>query len=485
MKTIISICFLLFIVMTVQAQQAMHSYTAAVARLHSLSDGINKSKERGAALADFYYARIDEAGKEKAMTETGDILRQYLDYDFYAAFGFMMKTARTKEDMKAFSDRYMQKKEREMIVQLANTMASGSLTEKNYPANIPAPGKGVKGTWALIMDKQTINKPVAATTNNNGKTELDKGHIAYRVKNYPEAVYRYKLAADKGNEEAMYNLGLMYTEGVGFKQSYSEALNWFKKAAEKEYAAAMYNIGVMHYYAQGTPQNYAEAIQWFKKAAEKNDIKAMNNLGIMYDNSQGVPKNHTEAFSWYKKAAEKGYTQAKHNVGVLYAFGRGVQQNYPEARKWLKEAASEGYALSPQVLWAIDKATYVSLLLNTNILTSDKYEEDGGSFSMDKNFEVAPAKLNGKWGFIDSKDKVIIPFQYEKAHYLSFVEGFAAVMQNGKWGFIDKTGKTVVPFLYDDIELGHFVNGYAKVVKNGQTLFIDQKGKEIKAVFTE
>ena len=56
-------------------------------------------------------------------------------------------------------------------------------------------------------------------------------------------------------------------------------------------------------------------------------------------------------------------------------------------------------------------------------------------------------KQNGKYGFIDKKGKVIIPFQFDDAE--SFSDGLAKVRQNDKYGFVDKEGKVVVPFLFD------------------------------------
>lgn len=247
-------------------------------------------------------------------------------------------------------------------------------------------------------------------------------------------------------------------------------------------------------YAKGaqayTQKNFTEAFKWFKIAADKGNVKAAAILGAMCYNGEGVSKNETEGFKWYKLAAEGDYLEAKHNVGLFYAAGKGVQANYHEARKWLKEAAKEGYSKSPEILWELDKNIFALMLMSPSQLHDwegsngklgykDKASgsvwipakyEDGGLISEVE--QLAPAKLNGKWGFIDLYDKTVIPFQYEDAEPLSFIEGLAAVKQNGKWGFIDKSGKTIIPFQYDKVELGCFVNGYAKVIQNGKTLFI-------------
>ena len=49
-------------------------------------------------------------------------------------------------------------------------------------------------------------------------------------------------------------------------------------------------------------------------------------------------------------------------------------------------------------------------------------------------------KQNGKYGFIDKKGKVVVPFQFDDTAY-SFSDGLAYVKQDGKYGFIDKMVK--------------------------------------------
>ncbi len=66
-------------------------------------------------------------------------------------------------------------------------------------------------------------------------------------------------------------------------------------------------------------------------------------------------------------------------------------------------------------------------------------------------------KIN--WGFIDFKGNNVISFDYEDA--IPFSEGLAGVKKNNKWGFIDKYGIVQIPFIYDSVE--HFKNGFAKI----------------------
>ena len=48
----------------------------------------------------------------------------------------------------------------------------------------------------------------------------------------------YKLAADKGDAEAMFNIGVLYVNGNGVTRDYKEAMKWFELAANKGVAEA-------------------------------------------------------------------------------------------------------------------------------------------------------------------------------------------------------------------------------------------------------
>ena len=59
-------------------------------------------------------------------------------------------------------------------------------------------------------------------------------------------------------------------------------------------------------------------------------------------------------------------------------------------------------------------------------------------------------KKGNKWGFVDSKGKVVIEPQYEGAR--SFANGLAGVCVDGKWGFINKDNKIVIKCSYVDTD---------------------------------
>jgi hypothetical protein len=120
-----------------------------------------------------------------------------------------------------------------------------------------------------------------------------------------------------------------------------------------------------------------------------------------------------------------------------------------------------------------------------------------------------------KWGFIDDKGEITIPFIYDfvnpfenglayakigsqeffitiqnlrlKGNYDEvriFSERIAAVKKNGKWGFINERGELEIPIVYNEVDYFR-PSGLCSVTKNGKAGFINKNGKEIIPIIYE
>jgi hypothetical protein len=90
---------------------------------------------------------------------------------------------------------------------------------------------------------------------------------------------------------------------------------------------------------------------------------------------------------------------------------------------------------------------------NGKELLAVKYEDLSRDYS-GQIYPSAPptkAKLNGKWGYIDSTGKEATPFKYDAIDHAYFY--LIPVNVSGNWGFIDRSGKEITPLKYDEIEL--------------------------------
>ncbi|MBF0127147.1 MAG: sel1 repeat family protein [Magnetococcales bacterium] len=116
----------------------------------------------------------------------------------------------------------------------------------------------------------------------------------------------------------------------------------FRDAADQGDAEAQYNLGVMLEKGQGTPRSCAEAAQWYRLAADQGFALAQYNLGVLYLQGTGVPHREREATRWFRKAAEQGFAEAQYNLGVMYKDGRGVARDVLQAYVWITLAAGQG-----------------------------------------------------------------------------------------------------------------------------------------------
>jgi hypothetical protein len=112
---------------------------------------------------------------------------------------------------------------------------------------------------------------------------------------------------------------------------------------------------------------------------------------------------------------------------------------------------------------------------------------------------ISAKNTAGKWGVIDTQNKVVIPFDYDE-FYGGLVGGswedkndkgeLLKVKKGSFWGAIDYTNKTVIPFEYEDInyvgELGViFVGkgGKKGVLSKRNEVLVPVKYDEIAAVY--
>jgi len=119
-----------------------------------------------------------------------------------------------------------------------------------------------------------------------------------------------------------------------------------RKAADQGDVEAQYSLGVCYIKGKGVGRNLSEAIEWFSKAAEQGHAKAQTYLGMSNLSGVGVKTNPVEAVKWLNKASEQGETIAQMALAGCYADGNGITQNLIEAYKWAAIALAGDFFLS-------------------------------------------------------------------------------------------------------------------------------------------
>ena len=70
----------------------------------------------------------------------------------------------------------------------------------------------------------------------------------------------------------------MYYNGEGVPPDYAEAAKWHRSAAEQGDADAQYTLGMMYDNGEGVPQSYRQAYIWFSVAAANGDAAKVKKL---------------------------------------------------------------------------------------------------------------------------------------------------------------------------------------------------------------
>ena len=156
----------------------------------------------------------------------------------------------------------------------------------------------------------------------------------------PREFLQLHAAAESGNAEARFGVGVMFALGVIVTdQSDAEATALFRKAADQGYAPAQITLGRMYADGNGVDADRAEAARWFRLAAEQQNRDGQTYLGLMYGVGEGVEQDYGESVRLLRLAAAQGDGVAQARLGDMYAYGEGVERNPDEADTWYRLTA--------------------------------------------------------------------------------------------------------------------------------------------------
>lgn len=196
--------------------------------------------------------------------------------------------------------------------------------------------------------------------------QMNLAGLYHRREQYKDSFPWVLQAAEQGDALSQNMLCVMYEIGKGVEKDIEKSVYWCKTAADKGDPDAIYNLG-RYYYKQG---QFEQAYELYKKAAEHGVSGAQNNIGHMYNSGKGVAVDFKESGYWYRQAANNGFepskeylekvknscvssyepsryqvnncfvaagagiVEAQSMLSLLYYYGRGVPKDNIEALAW-------------------------------------------------------------------------------------------------------------------------------------------------------
>lgn len=129
----------------------------------------------------------------------------------------------------------------------------------------------------------------------------------------------------------------MYYYGDGVEQNYKEAIKYYRMAANQGDIDAIYNLAQMYQHGEGVEKDCKEAMYYYKFAADQGDIDAKYNLEDIYQDRDGQGKHH-RATRYYKVAIGHRDWRLHSNAGFIYLTRPESLSMY-----WDREKISKNY----------------------------------------------------------------------------------------------------------------------------------------------
>jgi TPR repeat protein len=112
---------------------------------------------------------------------------------------------------------------------------------------------------------------------------FEDGQAAYWRGDFVAALRIFQPLAEAGAARAQVALGLLYEDGQGVGRDYGQAVYWYRKAADQGDATGEHGLAILILYenGRGVPQDDAKAVSLYRNAAEQGYANAENGLECM------------------------------------------------------------------------------------------------------------------------------------------------------------------------------------------------------------
>ena len=175
---------------------------------------------------------------------------------------------------------------------------------KDGEATSPSTGK-VIGTELLpaVQVRNTIESLIKSGAIEGEAAEAWQKKLADEI-----LVKDLRAAAEGGNGDAMYNLGVWYElGGNGLAKDDAQARAWYERGAAARDKSSMAKVGERRVFGFNGPQNIALGIMDVTEAAHLgSDLGAFLLGDWMFHGHHGLPKDPVRARPWLKKVVDGG-----------------------------------------------------------------------------------------------------------------------------------------------------------------------------------
>jgi len=170
----------------------------------------------------------------------------------------------------------------------------------------------------------------------NGLYNLGMCYLnGYGCQNDQDLAFKcFRTSADAGHPEAINNIGGFYRDGIVVERNLESAAKCFERSANLGNDYGLLNFALALQRGEGVEKDSARAVELFKEAAMRGNAEAMNSYGMCFYTGDGIGQDDAVAVRWFKASAARGFPPAMDNLSACYDLGRGVRKDAMEATVW-------------------------------------------------------------------------------------------------------------------------------------------------------
>ena len=181
------------------------------------------------------------------------------------------------------------------------------------------------------------NRLPAPAPNPAASAEIDVAYGAYQRGLYLTAFNEAARRAQQDDPAAMTLLGEIYAQGLGIGRDDSKAAQWYKLAASKGDRDALFALAMFNFQGRAGTRNVEEAARLLDGAAKLGHPGAAYDLGLLYLQGQQFPQDFRRAAELFAAAAEAGNPEAQYALATMYKEGRGVPKDISKAARLMQQ----------------------------------------------------------------------------------------------------------------------------------------------------
>ena len=187
-----------------------------------------------------------------------------------------------------------------------------------------------------------VPPPAPNPANSADQGNIDLAYGAFQRGHYLTAFNEASKRAQQNDPAAMTLLGEIYAQGLGVGRDDSKAAQWYKMAAAKGDRDALFALAMFNFQGRATTKNLEEAARLLEAAAKLGHAGAAYDLGLLYLQGQQFPQDIKRAGELFALAAEGGNSEAQYALATLYKEGRGVPKDMRKAMLLMQQASVAG-----------------------------------------------------------------------------------------------------------------------------------------------